>query len=122
MEQLALKPGQVILAGPIESEDVAVLYSLAKLFVFPSLYEGFGLPAAEALAAGTPVLVSDVSSLVEVVRDRRCRFDPNSDELTAKLVAAARDPSPFCLPLPVEFTSKYFAEQYELILRSLFRG
>jgi glycosyltransferase involved in cell wall biosynthesis len=54
-----------------------VLYRLAAVFVFPSLYEGFGLPPLEAMASGTPVVVSNVSSLPEVVGDAAVLVDPH---------------------------------------------
>jgi glycosyltransferase involved in cell wall biosynthesis len=53
--------------GFVADEDLPALYSLADLFVFPSLYEGFGLPPLEAMACGTPVLASNNSSLPEVL-------------------------------------------------------
>ena len=56
---------QVVFTGWVDEADKPALYSLASLFVFPSLYEGFGLPAAEAAACGTPVLTSNHSSLPE---------------------------------------------------------
>lgn len=60
-----------------QSEDtLAVLYRLAAVFVFPSLYEGFGLPPLEAMASGTPVVVSNVSSLPEVVGDAGILINP----------------------------------------------
>src|SRR5687768_5904463 len=52
------------------------LYRLAGVFVFPSLYEGFGLPPLEAMASGTPVITSNVSSLPEVVGDAALLVDP----------------------------------------------
>ena len=55
---------------------LAVLYRLASVFVFPSLYEGFGLPPLEAMASGTPVVTSNVSSLPEVVGDAAILVDP----------------------------------------------
>jgi glycosyltransferase involved in cell wall biosynthesis len=58
---------EVILPGFIADEDLPALYNLAELFVFPSLYEGFGLPPLEAMACGTPVITSDRPSLPEVV-------------------------------------------------------
>ena len=57
-------------------ETLAVLYRLADVFVFPSLYEGFGLPPLEAMASGTPVVVSNVSSLPEVVGDAGVLVNP----------------------------------------------
>jgi glycosyltransferase involved in cell wall biosynthesis len=57
-------------------ETLAVLYRLAAVFVFPSLYEGFGLPPLEAMASGTPVVTSNVSSLPEVAGDAAVLVDP----------------------------------------------
>ncbi len=60
---------QVFFIGSVASEDMPALYSGAKLFVFPSLYEGFGLPPLEAMACGTAVVVANRTSLPEVVGD-----------------------------------------------------
>jgi glycosyltransferase involved in cell wall biosynthesis len=62
--------------GFVPLETLAVLYRLASVFVFPSLYEGFGLPPLEAMASGTPVVTSNVSSLPEVVGDAAVLVDP----------------------------------------------
>jgi glycosyltransferase involved in cell wall biosynthesis len=62
--------------GFVPFETLAALYRLAGLFVFPSLYEGFGLPPLEAMACGTPVVTSNVSSLPEVVGDGALLIDP----------------------------------------------
>jgi glycosyltransferase involved in cell wall biosynthesis len=69
--------------GKVEEEDLAPLYSLASTFVYPSLYEGFGLPPLEAMACGCPVITSNVSSLPEVVDDAAILINPYSleDEL-----------------------------------------
>ena len=64
--------------GFVPHETLAVLYRLASVFVFPSLYEGFGLPPLEAMACGTPVVTSNVSSLPEVVGDAAITVDPYS--------------------------------------------
>ncbi|MGC8786841.1 MAG: glycosyltransferase family 4 protein [Anaerolineae bacterium] len=66
----------VCFPGYIADEDLPALYSMADLFVFPSLYEGFGLPPLEAMACGTPVITSNVSSLPEVVGDAAWMVDP----------------------------------------------
>jgi len=62
--------------GFVPDATLAVLYQLASVFVFPSLYEGFGLPPLEAMAAGAPVITSNVSSLPEVVGDAALLIDP----------------------------------------------
>jgi glycosyltransferase involved in cell wall biosynthesis len=71
---------RVLLTGYVDAEDLAALYSGANLFVMPSLYEGFCLPVLEAMACGTPVACSNVSSLPEVVGDAALTFDPHSVE------------------------------------------
>lgn len=67
---------QVRFLGFVSDSTLAVLYRLASVFVFPSLYEGFGLPPLEAMASGTPVVTSKVSSLPEVVGDAAVLIDP----------------------------------------------
>jgi glycosyltransferase involved in cell wall biosynthesis len=62
--------------GYVPEETLAVMYRLAGVFVFPSLYEGFGLPPLEAMASGTPVVTSNVSSLPEVAGDAAVLVDP----------------------------------------------
>ncbi len=67
---------RVVFAGSVAEEDLPALYSGATLFVFPSLYEGFGLPVLEAMACGTAVACSNTSSLPEVAGDAGLTFDP----------------------------------------------
>jgi glycosyltransferase involved in cell wall biosynthesis len=74
---------RVRFTGYIESGDVAALYSLATVFAYPSLWEGFGLPVLEAMACGTPVLTSDVSSLPEVAGDAAVLVSPTDVEAIA---------------------------------------
>lgn len=62
--------------GYVDDNDLPSLYSAAEVFVFPSFYEGFGLPPLEAMACGTPVVVSNVASLPEVVGDAGVYVDP----------------------------------------------
>lgn len=66
----------VMFAGHVKEEDKAAIYAAAGLFVFPSLYEGFGLPPLEAMACGTPVLCSRAGSLPEVVGEGGVLVDP----------------------------------------------
>ena len=67
----------IIFTGYVQEDDLPVLYSGASMFVYPSLYEGFGLPVLEAMACGTPVITSNVSSLPEVCGDAAVYVDPN---------------------------------------------
>jgi glycosyltransferase involved in cell wall biosynthesis len=62
--------------GFVPQTTLAALYRMASVFAFPSLYEGFGLPPLEAMACGTPVLTSRLSSLPEVVGDAAVLVDP----------------------------------------------
>jgi glycosyltransferase involved in cell wall biosynthesis len=71
---------KVIFPGFVPDEDLPALYSAADLFVFPSLYEGFGLPALEAMACGAPVITSNTASLPEVTGDAALLVDPNNTE------------------------------------------
>jgi glycosyltransferase involved in cell wall biosynthesis len=67
---------EVIFAGYADSGSLPLWYSAASVFVYPSLYEGFGLPVLEAMACGTPVITSDTSSLPEVAGDAALTVDP----------------------------------------------
>ena len=66
----------IILTGYVREEDKIPIYKLSKVFVFPSLYEGFGMPVLEAMASGIPVITSNVSSLPEVAGDAAIKVDP----------------------------------------------
>jgi len=65
------------LTGYLCDEDLCALYSACSVFVYPSVYEGFGLPPLEAMACGAPVIVSDISVFHETLGDAACFFDPN---------------------------------------------
>ena len=67
--------GQIRPQGYISDEELAALYAAAQVLVYPSLYEGFGLPRLEAMASGTPVIVSDRSTLPEVVGEAGVQID-----------------------------------------------
>jgi glycosyltransferase involved in cell wall biosynthesis len=69
--------------GYLPEDTLAVMYRLAGVFVFPSLYEGFGLPPLEAMASGTPVVTSNLSSLPEVTGDAAVLVDPYDVEAIA---------------------------------------
>jgi glycosyltransferase involved in cell wall biosynthesis len=79
--------------GYVADADLPPLYAAADLFVYPSLYEGFGLPPLEAMACGTPVVTSDTTSIPEVVGDAAVRVDPlNVDGLAGAMVEVLTSP------------------------------
>jgi glycosyltransferase involved in cell wall biosynthesis len=83
LSQIATEIGiaeRVKFLGYVQENDLRVLYSAAKLFVYPSLYEGFGLPPLEAMACGAPVITSNTSALPEVVGDAALLIDPHHSE------------------------------------------
>lgn len=86
---------QVIFTGQIREQDKAPLYSGATVFLFPSLYEGFGMPVLEAMACGTPVLTSNVSALPEVVGDTGVLVNPYEVEAIAEALGQLLDDERF---------------------------
>ncbi len=82
----ALKRDDVVAPGFVENRDMAALYSLANVFVFPSLYEGFGLPPLEAMSCGTPVAASDRSCIPEVLGKAPLYFDPQDPAQMASII------------------------------------
>ena len=81
--------GQVRFLGYVPAEDLVALYNLADLFVFPSLYEGFGLPPLEAMACGLPVVASTAPALREVLDDAALLVHPQDVVALAEAMAAA---------------------------------
>ncbi len=79
LERLELKP-HVHFTGFVPEEDLPALYNGASLFIYPSLYEGFGLPILEAMACGTPAVTSNTSSLPEVAGEAAILVDPYDSE------------------------------------------
>ncbi|MCL5291368.1 MAG: glycosyltransferase family 4 protein [Actinobacteria bacterium] len=79
---------KVTFIGYVADQDLPALYSGAEVFVYPSVYEGFGFPVIEAMACGTPVICSNTSSLPEVAGDGALLFDPSDKEQLADLIMA----------------------------------
>jgi glycosyltransferase involved in cell wall biosynthesis len=91
LKQLGISES-VMFTDFIEDEDMAALYSGASAFVFPSLYEGFGLPLLEAMACGVPIVTSHVCSIPEVVDDSAYFADPSSaDDIADKVMRCLTD-------------------------------
>ena len=87
-------PAGVIFAGAVSNAVKWALLRKARMLLFPSFYEGFGIPALEAYYAGFPVLLSRGSALTELMWDERQGFDPRSDaEFTACVLAALERPA-----------------------------
>nr|WP_279286982.1 glycosyltransferase family 1 protein [Heliobacterium chlorum] len=79
--------------GFVNVDELPWIYNGASVFVYPSLYEGFGLPPIEAMACGTPTLVSNVSSLPEVAGDGALLFSPiRTEQLSELIYAVLTDP------------------------------
>lgn len=86
--------GMVRAVGYVSDSELKALYESALCFVFPSLYEGYGLPPVEAMSCGCPVLASNAASIPEVCGDAAVYFDPtNIDQLASQLVRLFDDPA-----------------------------
>jgi glycosyltransferase involved in cell wall biosynthesis len=85
---------RIIVTGYVADEDLAALYSGAMAFVYPSFYEGFGLPPLEAMQCGIPVITSNTSSLPEVVGDAGIMVSPtDTDALCQSMLEIYNNPS-----------------------------
>lgn len=80
LEEMSDLKKRIVVTGYVEDKDLSSIYSAASMFVYPSLYEGFGLPPLEAMQCGIPVIVSNTSSLPEVVGDAGIMVDPRDDD------------------------------------------
>lgn len=84
--------GDIVLTHYVTETELLRLYQYSRMFVFPTLYEGFGLPVLEAMACGTPVLTSSVSSLPEIAGDAALLTDPYSvEQISDAIVRLALD-------------------------------
>lgn len=82
----------VIFPGYVPVEDLPIFYNAATIFCYPSYYEGFGLPPLEAMACGTPVITSNVTSMPEILSDAVSYVSPdNTDQISDKLIEIANN-------------------------------
>jgi len=102
--------GRIHLPGFVDDADLPALYSLARVFAFPSHYEGFGIPVLEAMACGTPVVAADNSSLPEVAGDAALLV-PAADEVALagalERLLADGDPRARCIRLGLERAARF---------------
>jgi glycosyltransferase involved in cell wall biosynthesis len=92
MEMLKKHKRFIRYLGYVSEEELSKIYNLATIFIYPSLYEGFGLPSLEALACGTPCIVSNVASLPEVCGNAVLYIDPlSSQDIKNKILLLAHN-------------------------------
>lgn len=92
LKEIIKSNSRIELTGYVTDQELINLYQSAKLFVYPSLYEGFGIPPLEAMYFGCPTLVSNLESLRETCSDASLYFDPDDiDDLSSKLVKLSND-------------------------------
>jgi glycosyltransferase involved in cell wall biosynthesis len=94
-KKLRLPKDALVLTGYVPEDELVALYNLCTMFVFPSLHEGFGLPALEAMACGRAVIGANTSSLPEVIGRVDALFDPASDTAIAEKMAQVLGDSDF---------------------------
>jgi glycosyltransferase involved in cell wall biosynthesis len=116
----------VTMTGYVTDDELVALYGRAAVFVYPSLYEGFGLPILEAMACATPVVTSDVSSMPEVAGDAALLVDPTSEAAIADAVGRVLNDSPLAAAMKLRgleqsrrFSWPAAAEQTAKIYRRL---
>ncbi len=124
-----IRAGEIRQIGYLPREELAMVTAGALTLIYPSIYEGFGLPPLEAMACGVPVIASDVSSLPEVVGDTGLLIDPYDDEALAKtILKMITDPdirqqlSLKALARSAEFTWEKCARQTVDVYRQALKG
>jgi len=85
IDELNIK-NKIIKTGFVENEELVAIYNLASVTVLPSYYEGFGLPALESMACGTPIICSSTSSLLEIAKEIGIFFDPRTPDNIATAI------------------------------------
>jgi glycosyltransferase involved in cell wall biosynthesis len=121
--------GEIVFTGYVADEDLAAIYSGAVCFVYPSYFEGFGLPVVEAMQCGVPIVASNVTSLPEVVADAGLLVNPFDSRALAKAIASLVDDGDFRAELAAKgrdraraFTWKKTAELTLEVYKLAFRN
>ncbi len=129
IRELGLEKRVLQISQASSEEELVGFYNLADVLVMPSLYEGFGFPALEAMACGTPVVVSQVASLPEVVGDAGLLVDPRNPQSIADAIAhiltderLAKELSCRGLERAQKFTWEKAAEETALVYRQVLEG
>jgi glycosyltransferase involved in cell wall biosynthesis len=120
-EEVGVRP-DVRFFGFVPHQTLAALYRMASAFAFPSLYEGFGLPPLEAMACGTPVLTSKISSLPEVAGDGALLVDPYSVEEIAEGLARLLDDEELRQSLVARGRARAASYSWERSARAIHEG
>jgi glycosyltransferase involved in cell wall biosynthesis len=87
LQHRGLQGRTIVSEGSLPRNELAALYARASVFVYPSLYEGFGMPVLEAMACGTPVVTSNISALPETAGDAALLVDPLDDAALAEAIS-----------------------------------
>jgi len=128
IETLGVKD-KVSLIGYVPTQDLPLVYNLASVFVYPTLYEGFGLPVLEAMACGVPVVTTEISSLPEIIDDAGILV-PANDEAALTLAiqsvltdrALSRRLAILGLERASQFTWERTAQQTLQVYRNVLRA
>jgi len=122
-KRLGAEADGLLLPGMIADEDLPAFFAGASLFVSPSRLEGFGYPAAEAMACGVPVLVSDESVYPELIPEKRLRFSVQDPAKLADLMRSVlAAPQQYIRPIDPRFTEGSGKIRYEQIIREVARA
>ena len=116
--------GQVYFPENVPMDDLAALYKMADIFVYPSFFEGFGIPVIEALFSGTPVITSNVSSLTEAGGPGAVYVHPeNCEDIRAKISFLWENESERLrrAAIGIDYVQKFTDEQIAASLMSVYQ-
>lgn len=120
MRELGLEP-RVHFTGYVPIEEIVDLYNLADVFVYPSFFEGFGMPPLEAMACGAPVVASNVTSIPEVVGDAGLLIDPGDSDAVADAIRRVLDDEELAAELRAKGLARAAEFSWERTARETYR-